>query len=88
MMLVESMECRGKCAGTVKAKEGQEALLEDFWKANAYVAGRLASSRERRKKNYILPTCPQSGEAVFKRIFSTPSTGENITHSFIQFLQM
>ena len=31
--------CRGKCAATVKAKDGEEAELEAFWKANHYVAG-------------------------------------------------
>ncbi len=30
---------REKCAGTVKAKPGEEELLEAFWKANYYVAG-------------------------------------------------
>jgi hypothetical protein len=32
---------REKCAGTVKAKPGEEELLEAFWKANYYVAGMI-----------------------------------------------
>jgi len=32
-------QLREKCAGTVKAKEGEEELLEKFWAANQYVAG-------------------------------------------------
>jgi hypothetical protein len=32
---------REKCAGTVKAKPGEEELLEAFWKANYYVAGTI-----------------------------------------------
>ena len=32
-------QLREKCAGTVKAKEGEEELLEQFWAANHYVAG-------------------------------------------------
>jgi glucose-6-phosphate 1-dehydrogenase len=30
---------REKCSGTVKAKKGEEELLEQFWAANHYVAG-------------------------------------------------
>ena len=30
---------REKCAGTVKAKPGEEETLEAFWKVNHYVAG-------------------------------------------------
>ena len=32
-------QLREKCAGTVKAKEGEEELLEKFWAANHYFAG-------------------------------------------------
>ena len=32
-------QLREKCVGTVKAKEGEEELLEQFWAANHYVAG-------------------------------------------------
>ena len=32
-------QLREKCVGTVKAKEGEEMLLEQFWAANHYVAG-------------------------------------------------
>ena len=32
-------QLREKCVGTVKAKEGEEDLLEQFWAANHYVAG-------------------------------------------------
>jgi len=32
-------QLREKCTGTVKAKEGEEALLDQFWAANHYVAG-------------------------------------------------
>ena len=32
-------QLREKCVGTVKAKEGEEDLLEQFWTANHYVAG-------------------------------------------------
>ena len=32
-------QLREKCSGTVKAKEGEEELLEKFWAANQYVAG-------------------------------------------------
>ena len=32
-------QLREKCVGTVKAKDGEEELLEQFWAANHYVAG-------------------------------------------------
>ena len=32
-------QLKEKCAGTVKAKEGEEDLLEKFWATNHYVAG-------------------------------------------------
>ena len=30
---------RERCAGTVKAKRGEEEILEQFWAANHYIAG-------------------------------------------------
>ena len=30
---------REKCVGTVKAKPGEEELLDKFWAVNHYVAG-------------------------------------------------
>ena len=32
-------QLRDKCAETVKAKEGEKELLEEFWAINSYVAG-------------------------------------------------
>ena len=32
-------QMRERCAGTVKAKEGEEEMLEQFWTSNHYVAG-------------------------------------------------
>jgi glucose-6-phosphate 1-dehydrogenase len=43
-MTVEQL--RGKCAGTVKPKEGEEEELEKFWKANHYVAGSYDTKRD------------------------------------------
>ena len=39
-------QLREKCVGTVKAKEGEEDLLEQFWKANQYVAGSYDTQRD------------------------------------------
>ena len=33
-------QVRERCAATVKAKEGQEELLEEFWSVNSYIAGK------------------------------------------------
>jgi len=33
-------QVRERCAGTVKAREGEEELLEEFWSVNSYVAGK------------------------------------------------
>jgi len=39
-------QLREKCAGTVKAKEGEEDLLEQFWATNHYVAGSYDTQRD------------------------------------------
>merc|ERR1719450_749806 len=39
-------QLREKCAGTVKAKEGEEELLEQFWAVNHYVAGSYDSQED------------------------------------------
>ena len=39
-------QLREKCVGTVKAKEGEEDLLEQFWAANKYVAGSYDTQRD------------------------------------------
>ena len=36
-------QLREKCAGTLKAKEGEDELLDQFWEANHYVAGNYDS---------------------------------------------
>merc|ERR1712241_389469 len=39
-------QLREKCVGTVKAKEGEEELLNQFWAANSYVAGSYDTKRD------------------------------------------
>jgi len=39
-------QLREKCVGTVKAKEGEEEMLEAFWKSNYYVAGSYDTKRD------------------------------------------
>ena len=39
-------QLREKCVGTVKAKEGEEDLLEQFWTTNHYVAGSYDTQRD------------------------------------------
>ena len=39
-------QLREKCVGTVKAKEGEEDMLEQFWAANHYVAGSYDTQRD------------------------------------------
>ena len=39
-------QLREKCVGTVKAKEGEEELLEQFWATNHYVAGSYDTQRD------------------------------------------
>lgn len=39
-------QIREKCAGTVKAKPGEEEQLESFWRANHYVAGSYDTKRD------------------------------------------
>ena len=39
-------QLREKCVGTVKAKEGEEELLEQFWTSNHYVAGSYDTKRD------------------------------------------
>merc|ERR1712110_1046138 len=39
-------QMRERCAGTVKAKEGEEELLEQFWNNNHYVAGSYDTQRD------------------------------------------
>jgi len=39
-------QLRERCAGTVKAKEGEEELLQQFWAANSYVAGSYDTKRD------------------------------------------
>ena len=43
MSVAQLME---KCAGTVKAKEGEEELLAEFWAANHYCAGSYDTQRD------------------------------------------
>merc|ERR1711988_2072879 len=39
-------QLRERCEGTVKAKEGEEELLEQFWNNNHYVAGSYDTQRD------------------------------------------
>jgi len=39
-------QLREKCVGTVKAKEGEEDLLEQFWATNHYMAGSYDTQRD------------------------------------------
>merc|ERR550532_1825256 len=39
-------QMRERCAGTVKAKEGEEEMLEQFWTNNNYVAGSYDTQRD------------------------------------------
>merc|ERR1711953_1224218 len=39
-------QLRERCEGTVKAKEGEEELLEQFWNTNHYVAGSYDTQRD------------------------------------------
>jgi len=39
-------QLRERCEGTVKAKEGEEEMLEQFWTSNFYVAGSYDTQRD------------------------------------------
>ena len=39
-------QLREKCSGTVKPKDGEQELLEQFWAANRYVAGSYDTQRD------------------------------------------
>ena len=39
-------QLREKCSGTVKAKDGEQELLEKFWAVNSYVAGSYDTQRD------------------------------------------
>ena len=46
-------QLRERCAGTVKAKEGEEELLEQFWTSNHYVAGSYDTQRDFEMLNQV-----------------------------------
>ena len=50
-------ELRGRCEGTVKAKEGEEAALDSFWASNHYVAGSYDTQRDFEILNQV-SDCP------------------------------
>ena len=46
-------QLRERCEGTVKAKEGEEELLEQFWNNNHYVAGSYDTQRDFEMPNQV-----------------------------------
>ena len=46
-------QMRERCAGTVKAKEGEEEMLEQFWSSNHYVAGSYDTQRDFEMLNQV-----------------------------------
>ena len=46
-------QLRERCAGTVKPKEGEEELLEQFWTSNHYVAGSYDTQRDFEMLNQV-----------------------------------
>ena len=49
-------QMRERCAGTVKAKEGEEEILEQFWSNNHYVAGSYDTQRDFEMLNQVRDT--------------------------------
>ena len=46
-------QMRERCAGTVKAKEGEEEMLEQFWTNNHYVPGSYDTQRDFEMLNQV-----------------------------------
>ena len=61
------MTGREKCAGTVKAKPGEEEALDRFWQSNHYVAGKSLYHTIKRERGQwaVYYTSPQSFKDTF-----------------------
>jgi len=76
-------QIREKCANTVKAKEGEEKILEDFWQSNFYVAGSYDQKRDIELLNQEMTrNSPGAGSRPSNRVFYLalpPSVFKSVT---------